>query len=300
MIAIGLTGVGKTFKQKGSAIEALKDVSLAVEEGEVFGFVGPNGAGKSTTIKIMLDIINDYRGDVRILGEPSRHAIARRHVGYVPESPALYEQLSPLEILRAALSLHGIRSGNQEKLCMDWLERFSVAHVARRRLRQLSKGTAQRVALAHAMVVSPRILILDEPLSGLDPVGRKDVVDILAEYQRGGGTVFLTSHVLHDVERLANRFGFIHKGELRTIKSPNELVGADEMVTVRSVGSTPVANMTAESDGRWFGELPRSALWQTFADLERAGHTLIEVKPSLSLESAFMRYLGLDSTGKRP
>lgn len=289
MSAISLVGVSKSFKQKRVVIDALKEVSLAVEEGEVFGFVGPNGAGKSTTIKIVLDIINDYRGEASIFGLPARSAEARRHVGYVPESPALYDQLSPLEILRAGLSLHRIRRADAESWCMQWLERFSIAHVARRPLRQLSKGTAQRVALAHAMAVSPRLLILDEPLSGLDPVGRKDVVDILAEYQRGGGTVFLTSHVLHDVERLADRFGLIHQGELRTIQSPNELVGDDELVTVRSLGAQAVSGMTAESGGRWVGELRRSALWHFLRGLEQAGHVLIEIKPCLSLESAFMR-----------
>jgi ABC-2 type transport system ATP-binding protein len=293
MTAISLQGVGKTFKSKNGAIEALKDVSLTVEQGEVFGFVGPNGAGKSTTIKIILDIINDYRGEAQLFGCSTRDAAARRQVGYVPESPALYEQLSPLEILQTGLSLHQIRRDDEETWCMQWLERFSIAQNARRPLRQLSKGTAQRVALAHAMVVSPRLLILDEPLSGLDPVGRKDVVDILAEYQRGGGTVFLTSHVLHDVERLADRFGLIHQGELKTIQSPNELVGDDELVTVRSAGSQPVPGMTAESGGRWFVELRRSALWSVLRDIEQAGHVLIEIKPTLSLESAFMRYLGL-------
>lgn len=293
MTAISLQGVGKTFKQKKATIEALKDVSLTVEQGEVFGFVGPNGAGKSTTIKIVLDIINDYRGEVRLFGRSARDAMARERVGYVPESPALYDQLSPLEILHAGLSLHRIGRDDADAWCMQWLERFSIAQNARRPLRQLSKGTAQRVALAHAMVVSPRLLILDEPLSGLDPVGRKDVVDILAEYQRGGGTIFLTSHVLHDVERLANRFGLIHQGELKTIQSPNELVGDDELVTVRSAGSQSIAGMTAESGGRWFVELRRSALWPLLRELEQAGHTLIEIKPTLSLESAFMRYLGL-------
>src|ERR1019366_3085613 len=154
----------------------------------------------------------------------------RRHVGYVPESPTLYEQLTPLEILRSGMALHGIRRDDAEAWCIKWLDRFSVGHVARRRVRELSKGTAQRVALAHAMVVAPRLLILDEPLSGLDPIGRQDVVDILSEYQHGGGTIFLTSHVLHDVERLADRFGLIHKGELKTIQSPNELVGDHELV----------------------------------------------------------------------
>lgn len=295
MSAIELIGIRKTFVRKRQKIDALRDVTLRVEEGEVFGFVGPNGAGKSTTIKIILDIIDSYEGEARIFGLSARDAMARRRVGYVPESPAMYEQLSPLETLRTGLSQHRIQRDDADAWCMSWLERFSIAHFAQRPLRQLSKGTAQRVALAHAMVVSPRLLILDEPLSGLDPVGRKDVVDILAEYQHGGGTVFLTSHVLHDVERLADRFGLIHQGELKTIKSPNELVGDDELVTIRSTGITPVIGMTTESGGRWFVELRRSEIWPFLHQMEQTGHVLIEIKPTLTLESAFMRYLGLSS-----
>jgi ABC-2 type transport system ATP-binding protein len=295
--AIELAGIGKSFRRKRQTVEALRNVTLEVSQGEVFGFVGPNGAGKSTTIKVILDIISDYRGEARIFGCSARKAEARRHVGYVPESPALYDQLSPLEILRSGMAMHKIRHDDPDALCMKWLERFSIAHAARRPIRHLSKGTAQRVALAHAMVVSPKLLILDEPLSGLDPVGRKDVVDILADYQREGGTIFLTSHVLHDVERLANRFGLIHKGELRTIQSPNELVGDHELVTVRSTGSTPVSRMSPESDGRWFLETRRSELWGLLREMEQAGHTVIEIKPTLTLESAFMRYLSLSEDG---
>lgn len=297
MKAIELAGIGKSFRRKRQTVEALRNVTLEVSQGEVFGFVGPNGAGKSTTIKVILDIISDYRGEARIFGCSARKAEARRHVGYVPESPALYDQLSPLEILRSGMAMHKIRHDDPDALCIKWLERFSIAHAARRPIRHLSKGTAQRVALAHAMVVSPKLLILDEPLSGLDPVGRKDVVDILADYQREGGTIFLTSHVLHDVERLANRFGLIHKGELRTIQSPNELVGDHELVTVRSTGRTPVSRMSPESDGRWFLETRRSELWGLLREMEQAGHTVIEIKPTLTLESAFMRYLGLSEDG---
>jgi ABC-2 type transport system ATP-binding protein len=297
---IELSAVSKRFKQRRGEVHALKDISLSIEQGEVFGFVGPNGAGKSTTIKIILDIISDYKGIASIFGIPARDARARRHVGYVPESPSLYEQLTPLEILRAGLALHGVQRDDPVAWCMGWLERFSIGHVARRRLRELSKGTVQRVALAHAMAMDPRLLILDEPLSGLDPVGRRDVVEILAEYQHGGGTVFLTSHVLHDVERLADRFGLIHKGELKTIQSPNELVGNDELVTVRSIGEKLLSGMTAESAGRWFAELPRSRLWQLLHDLEQAGHILIEVKPTLTLETAFLRYLGAEQAEQKP
>ena len=293
MNAIELEGVNKTFKRHKVEVKALKDISLTIMRGEAFGFVGPNGAGKSTAIKVILNIINDYQGEVKIFGHPARNAQARRRVGYVPESPALYEQLSPLEILRAGLSLHGIKRADTDKWCMDWLERFSIAHVAKRRLRELSKGTVQRVALAHAMAIQPELLILDEPLSGLDPVGRHDVVDILAEYKSNGGTIFLTSHVLHDVERLADRFGLIHQGELKMLKSPRELAEDVQQVSVRSLGTQPVTTLRCEAGNRWSGEVSAPQLWQVLHELEKAGHMLLEVKPSLSLEQVFMRVIGL-------
>jgi len=137
--------------------------------------------------------------------------------------------------------------------------------------------------------VEPRLLILDEPLSGLDPIGRRDVVDILSEYRSKGGTIFLTSHVLHDVERLADRFGLIHKGELRAVRAPGELAGKDDLVLIRSQGAAAVLpGMVAEPAGRWVVEVPRTMLWETLRAIDGAGHALIEIKPTLSLETAFM------------
>ncbi len=266
----------------------MRQVSLDVNAGEVFGFIGPNGAGKSTTIKIMLDVIAEYEGDVRIFGVSSRLAESRKGVAYVPESPALYEQFTPMEVLRMGLGMYGIQRADADKWCLGWLDRFSIAHAAKRRIRELSKGTVQRVALAHAMAVSPRLLVLDEPLSGLDPIGRKDVVEILLEFKQQGGAIFFTSHVLHDVERIADRFGLIHKGELRAVRAPSELVREDERVLVRSQGATAVAGMSPEPGGRWMLEVARPELWSLLRTLEAAGHVLVEIKPSLSLETAFM------------
>ncbi len=188
------------------------------------------------------------------------------------------------------LQMYGRRRADAETWCMGWLEQFSIAHVAKRRIRELSKGTVQRVALAHAMAVSPQLLVLDEPLSGLDPVGRRDVVEILAKYRRDGGTIFLTSHVLHDVERLADRFGLIHKGELRAVKSPSELAGADDRVLVRTKGdAVAIEGQISEPGGRWAIEIPRVRLWETLRIIENAGQELVEVKPTLSLETAFLQ-----------
>jgi ABC-2 type transport system ATP-binding protein len=292
------SAVGKSFRRRRSEVRALHDVTFSIDEGEVFGFVGPNGAGKSTTIKIMLDVITDYEGAVKISGVSAREAIARKGVAYVPETPALYEQFTPLEVLRTGLDMCGVRRDDVEAYCMDWLERFSVGHAAKRRVRELSKGTVQRVALAHALAVAPRLLVLDEPLSGLDPVGRRDVVEILLDFKRQGGAIFLTSHVLHDVERIADRFGLIHKGELRAVRAPSDLVGEDERVLVRSLGTTAVAEMSAEPGGRWVAEISRPALWPLLDALKDAGHVLLEIRPALSLETAFLHVVKGGEIGK--
>jgi ABC-2 type transport system ATP-binding protein len=274
------------------AFEAVKGISLVVEEGEVFGFIGPNGAGKSTTIRIMTGVSLPSAGTAHLFGIDSGNPDARRGLAYVPENPSLPDYLTPLEILEMGLALHGKKPAEPRAHCRRWLERFGLGEVAGKVVRGFSKGMAQRAALAHAMCVEPRLLILDEPLSGLDPVGRRDVVEILFEYKTQGGTLFFTSHVLHDVERLAGRFGLIHRGELRAVQSPAELAGAGDLVLVRSIGAQTVAGMVAEFDQRWYAEVPRAELWQLLERIRAAGHVILEVKPALSLENAFMRAIG--------
>ncbi len=283
--------VNKIFHQRRKTIPALRDVSFSVHEGEVFGFVGPNGAGKSTTIKVMLDVIRDYEGEVRIYGTPARQAEARKGVAYLPESPALYEQFSPLEILRTALRMYGIHRKDEEAWCMQWLERFSVAQNARRKIRHLSKGNQQRVALAHAMVVEPRLLVLDEPLSGLDPVGRKDVVDILQEYKNQGGAIFFTSHVLHDVERIADRFGFINEGELLTTRSPRDLMAEHANRFVVRYQSEQLNEGTPIRPGEYELELEQQQMPEWLTRLNSLGGRMLDAKPAVSLETVFFRIL---------
>lgn len=291
--AVEFKGVSHTYRTKGKQVQAVRDVSFSLGEGEVFGFVGPNGAGKSTTIKIMLDIINDYQGQVTLYGTDARQAEARRGMAYVPESPALYDQFTPLEILRMGLSMYGIRRSDADAWCMQWLDRFSVDGNGKRRMRELSKGNAQRVALAHAMAVEPKLLILDEPLSGLDPVGRKDVVEILNDYKKQGGAIFFTSHVLHDVERIADRFGFINKGQLVTVRSPRELAAerADCFI-LRYQAEQPLGqSCTALRPGEYECELPQADLPAAIAQLGNTGGHLLTIKPAVSLETVFFRIL---------
>lgn len=293
-IAVDIQDLRKTYPRtwKSKPFEALRGISLSVEQGEVFGFIGPNGAGKSTTIKILTGAMGASAGAAHMFGVDVGVPAARKGLGYVPENPSLPDYLTPYEILEMAIKLHGAKIDNPRKHCLEWLERFELSKVANKVVRSFSKGMAQRTALAHALAVNPRLLILDEPLSGLDPVGRKDVVDILAEYKKQGGTIFLTSHVLHDVERLADRFGLIHQGELVELQSPTALVLEDETVLVRTLGDAFIEGLEQESDGRWRIETSRNALWPLLHKLESAGHRIGEIRPALTLEKKFMRVVG--------
>lgn len=291
--ALSFVDVSKYYKKGRQVIHALRNISFEIGEGEVYGFVGPNGAGKSTTIKVMLDIINDYSGSVHIYGISAHQASARRHVAYVPESPALYEQLTPLELLHMALAMHGIKRSDSKEWCRQCLEMLSIAHLENQRIRHLSKGTVQRVALAHAMVTSPRLLVLDEPLSGLDPVGRKDFVELLSDYKKNGGSIFFTSHVLHDVERIADRFGFINKGELVTVRSPRDIAAehADRYVARYRGNTNPFVNATTLREEEFEIECSQEALPQVMTALNEASCHIITVTPALSLETVFFKIL---------
>ena len=290
-IAISITDLRKTYPRSWASppFEALKGISLEVRVGEVFGFIGPNGAGKSTTIKILTGVMRASGGAAKLFDVDASLPQARCGLGYVPENPSLPDYLTPVEILSMGMRLHGLTVDDPRAHCLEWLERFGLRDAAFKVVKGFSKGMAQRTALAHAMAIRPRLLILDEPLSGLDPIGRRDVVDILSGFKGQGGTIFLTSHVLHDVERLADRFGLINGGKLLAIQSPNDVVAGEEYVTVRCVGRNPVGSFVAESGGRWVGEVRREELWLTLDALRAAGHEIIEIKPTLSLESAFFR-----------
>ncbi|MBL8448785.1 MAG: ABC transporter ATP-binding protein [Dechloromonas sp.] len=278
--------------------EALKGISLAIPEGETFGFVGPNGAGKSTLIKILVGTLKPTSGKARVFGEEVGDPKARLQLGFVPENPSLQEFLTPYEILLMGLRLHRVRVDNERQHCLAWLEKFDLAGVADTRIGKFSKGMMQRTALAHAMVIAPRLLILDEPLSGLDPVGRKEVVDILDEYRREGGTLFFSSHVLHDVERIADRFGLIHRGELLTIRSPQEIVAdqADRYV-LRYRGECAISGASAVRKGLYAVESSAQDLARLVGVIQANGGIVQDIQPKVSLETVFFRTIGADQGG---
>jgi ABC-2 type transport system ATP-binding protein len=290
MNAIHLTELGKRFNAlRGKPQWAVKNLSLSVAQGEAFGFIGANGAGKSTTIKILTGAIKPDTGTAQLFGVDCWQPSARRQVAYVPESPYLPDYLTPKEVLSVGMDVHGLPAASRKKALDEWLGRFGIDHVANKVIKTFSKGMVQRVVLAHAMVVAPRLLILDEPLSGLDPLGRRDVVDILAEYRRQGGAIFFSSHVLHDVERLADRFGLIHQGELLVVKSPSELSIESSQFTVRSQGECVLVGFHQDTGFRWSATVMGDQLWATLEALNAAGHKVIEIKPQLSIETLFFK-----------
>jgi ABC-2 type transport system ATP-binding protein len=193
---------------------AVKDISFQVERGDIFGFLGPNGAGKTTTIKMLTGLISPSSGRAELFGDavPSRRALGR--VGFLPENPYVYPYLTPAEfvILCGRLSGLGVRAARDRT--RQVLEQVGVAYAADRPVRRLSKGMLQRTGLAAALVADPELLILDEPMSGLDPIGRKEVRDLIVDERRRGRTIFFSTHILNDVESLCDRVAILRKGEV--------------------------------------------------------------------------------------
>jgi len=216
---IQIDGIAEQFKEgvRGRRVVALDDLSLFVEKGEVFGVLGPNGAGKSTTIKVLINLIFPDRGSAAIAGMNVANKETRRHVGYLPENPYFYDYLTAEELLWFGGRASGLPAAALRKRSLELLEKVDLLGVRKRPLRSYSKGMVQRAGLALALIHDPQVVILDEPMSGLDPLGRKMVGDLILELKGAGKTVFFSSHILTDVERFSDRFGIIAGGKLRRV-----------------------------------------------------------------------------------
>jgi ABC-2 type transport system ATP-binding protein len=214
MDEIVFDNVNKGFKFGLKENIALKDVSLEIKQGEIFGFVGPNGAGKSTSINIALDFVKPDSGSVLIKNIPSTDAKSRSRLGYMPENPHLSNHLTPGELLEFGGRVSGVDKHGLHGRIEVTLEKLKLDHVIDRPIKTFSKGMKQRVALAMATIHNPEILILDEPMSGLDPMGRKLVSDLISELKEQGKTIFFSTHILNDVESLCDRIAVIHKGTI--------------------------------------------------------------------------------------
>jgi ABC-2 type transport system ATP-binding protein len=193
----------------------LHGVTFDVREGEIFGFVGPNGAGKTTTLKILMGLISPSQGSASILGCNVAESEFRNQIGFLPENPYFYPFLTAREILDFYARLCGVESGRRAARVDELLEVVNLSHAADSRLRTFSKGMLQRVGVAQALVNDPKIVFFDEPMSGLDPIGRKEIRDVILSLRAAGKTVFMTTHILHDVEMICDRVAIIVKGAIR-------------------------------------------------------------------------------------
>src|SRR3990170_9064096 len=215
MAVISFHKISKDYKtgfRKKKA--ALRDFSLNIVEGEVFGFLGPNGAGKSTAIKILLNLIFPTAGKAEIMGRDAGEKEIRRSVGYLPENPYFYDYLNPVELLNFAGKTSGMNSLEIKEKTEELLNTVGLWNERKRAIRSYSKGMVQRVGLALALIHDPKIVILDEPMTGLDPIGRRQFIDLILELKSEGKTVFFSSHILEDVERVCDRVGILVNGTL--------------------------------------------------------------------------------------
>ncbi len=218
-------------------VDAVKGVSFSVRRGEIFGLIGPNGAGKTTTIKMLTGLIKPTSGTMKIMGFDGFDRRCSRKLGYLPEISYYYESLTAFEILDFYAKLYGM--GKDRAKAVDyWLERVGMSHARNKRLGQFSKGMLQRIGLAQALIGDPELVILDEPQSGLDPIGRRDVADIIRESQNKGKTIFFSSHILPDVERLCDRVGVIRNGRMEVTGTLHELLSSEKHIEIVLRGRT--------------------------------------------------------------
>jgi len=229
----------------------LSPLTLSVLAGETFGFLGPNGAGKTTTLKLLLGIVFPTSGTANILGKHFLDPEVRRKVGFLPEQPYFYDYLSAPELLDYYAQLSGVAPAERKRRIEALLPRVGLADVGNKQLRKFSKGMLQRVGIAQAIIHDPEVVFLDEPMSGLDPLGRYEIRELIQSLKDAGKTIFFSTHILSDAEALCDRVAVIHKGELRGVGVVNDLRSATaektEVIWLGAGTLAAVAKYVAES-----------------------------------------------------
>ncbi len=218
MTVIHIEGLTKDFRVgfwKKRPVRALENLNLNVEKGEVFGFLGPNGAGKTTTLKLLMNLIKPSSGYAQIFGEPVSSVSMRRRIGFLPENPYFYDYLTAREFLRYIGGLFGMRGSRLMTKVEHLLQSVGLSESGDMQLRKFSKGMVQRIGIAQAIINDPEVVFLDEPMSGLDPLGRREVRLVIGSLKERGVTVFFSSHILPDVEALCDRVAIMNRGRLQ-------------------------------------------------------------------------------------
>jgi ABC-2 type transport system ATP-binding protein len=279
---------------------ALEDLTLQVGQGEVFGFLGPNGAGKTTTLKLLMQLIYPTSGRAEILGRPVGDVSVRRRIGYLPENPYFYDNLTAEELIRYFARLFGYSAAEGRQRASQLLDQAGIGAERRFQLRKFSKGMVQRVGIAQALVNDPEVVFLDEPMSGLDPLGRREVRELILRLRDRGCTVFFSSHVLSDAEALCSRVAILAKGRLVASGPLDKLTafqargwelviaGLSDEALARARSS--FSSVTPLGNGRFALEIPlTTAPERLIPELVAAGAQLVSLNPiRATLEDYFV------------
>jgi len=295
-----LTKVYRTGFWLNQKVESLKGCSLSVYEGETFGLLGPNGAGKTTLLKILLGIVRASSGRAVLLGRPIADRAVKQRLGYLPENPYLYDYLTAWEFLQFTAGLFQIPASVQKQRIPQLIDLVGLDQKTARKkqLRQFSKGMLQRVGMAQALINDPEIVFLDEPMSGLDPIGRYQIREIILNLKEQGKTIFFNSHVLGDVEQICDRVAILAQGEIICCGSLDELLGSQNTYQVVGRGGNSeelkqwVSNLDF-AENRWYGQLVTEHNPQEFLNkLSEMNAEVLELKLArVSLEEFFLQQL---------
>ncbi len=290
---------------------ALDRLTLSVEQGEVFGFLGPNGAGKTTTLKLLMQLVFPTSGRAEILGRPVGSLDVRRRIGFLPENPYFYDNLTAEELLAYFAGLFDIPSAERARRTTELLDQVGLGAERRMQMRRYSKGMVQRVGIAQALVNDPEVVFLDEPMSGLDPLGRRDIRALVLRLRDAGKTVFFSSHILSDAETLCSRAAIVAGGRLATSGRLSEMAGYEVRgweVVMTGIGpellarlSGRVVRATPVGDGRVTFELAKDIRPEAFvAELAAAGASVVSVNPlHTSLEEVFVRHVASTASARK-
>ena len=302
MAAIEILGLEKTYMVgfwRKRPKRALQPLHLAVEDGEIFGFLGPNGAGKTTTLKMLMGLVFPTAGTARILGKEWTDPEVKAQIGFLPEQPYFYDYLTAHELLDYYGQLSGVPGKDRRVRVEEVLERVALTDIKGVQLRKFSKGMLQRVGIAQAILHKPKLVFLDEPMSGLDPLGRREVRDLMLQLQQEGTTVFFSTHILSDAETLCDRVAIINQGELRGVGAVEELTGSVEgkIEVVWQGTQVPPSIKALGAECHVTGETVRGVISANQQDaaidaLRRERLRLIAITPlRTSLESYFVEKL---------
>jgi len=309
--AIKITGLQKTFHTglRRKKTHALRGLDLEVAAGEIFGFLGPNGAGKTTAIKILVGLLRADAGQAHVFGRSVKDEKARRRIAYLPELPDFYDYLNPVEFLHHCGRLSGIEKEKIRKRVPDLLGQVGLDPDERRPLRKFSKGMLQRVGIAQAMLTDPDLYILDEPMGGLDPIGRRWMKNLIRQLGQRGKTIFFSSHVLAEAEAVCDRVAFLQAGRMVAQGGLSDLireqagkyevvVAGEEVRQNEQIGELATEMQPAGEDTRFFlaGDVPPEKLLE--AILSGGFRVVSASRHHASLEEAFIRALGKDTSGE--